>query len=488
MKKSDLHFMPPNFDFEGSYIEGILEKYGFDREVGSGSQGKAMKFVGENSGIEVIYKHNLEMINSSTQANIYGTEDDFSYLSFINERDFISSMSVYARLSAFVEEHTSDGNLGFDKGRFIFKHKELNPHDAMMIMSDYHKNEKVMNSQFAVSPILIDYGNFIYDKEGNRFCAINEPQSGYIRDLMLGCFERNNWIVPLYSFEEGETLDNLLYSCDQKMAERLAKNIIYSGMVLHSMGMLHRDIKPENIIISSSGKIKFLDFGITCPFSFSDRAAYLADMIDTSPLSNYIGNNADYIAKSWRGSRIFSPPDIYTDWASNKDDIFSIGMLCAVLLTKDHAFMENFSKNSTKDVKREYSNYLKESLDDGQKRLELEKKHGKFLRRHNNPLLYKISHMFHPDSKIRPPRMVSIAQELGMDIPEHFPPYINVLEVYQNERNTPHSKKNMMGEMENRLRSRGDITIIPFWEYENNAILSHDEENINGSLKELKIL
>lgn len=64
---------------------------------------------------------------------------------------------------------------------------------------------------------------------------------------------------------EGESLGTLLArerSLALQTAASLLVQVVSAVGFAHSHGILHRDVKPENVIVSSSGSVRVLDFGI----------------------------------------------------------------------------------------------------------------------------------------------------------------------------------------------------------------------------------
>ena len=130
-------------------------------------------------------------------------------------------------------------------------------------------------------------------------------------------FQDNNNRYLVIEFVEGKNLKSLreeqsnknMYITQTKIVSILQQllNILY---FLHSNYIIHRDIKPENIIMDFNNNIKLLDFGL---------AVYLENP-----------NNILVSRKSFKGSRVYVPPEIlYSSkegrFYDYKADIFCLG-------------------------------------------------------------------------------------------------------------------------------------------------------------------
>jgi eukaryotic-like serine/threonine-protein kinase len=83
---------------------------------------------------------------------------------------------------------------------------------------------------------------------------------------------------------------------------------------LHDNGVVHRDIKPENILLTASGQVKILDFGI---------ALFVAERrLTWTGLSNTIGT-PDYMA----------PEQIRGRRGDPRTDVYAVGMMLYEMLT-----------------------------------------------------------------------------------------------------------------------------------------------------------
>ena len=159
-----------------------------------------------------------------------------------------------------------------------------------------------------------------------------ENETDYLREVAVLkdlSTRNNNHVIKLYAnfqdiyfryivtdFVEGQTLDKLREEhqnkneyIQQKVIINIFRQLLETLVFLHDQCfIMHRDIKPENIIIDKYGNIKLLDFGLS---------AYLINM-----------NPSLISRKSFKGSRIYVPPEILYSKFRNYDykiDIFCLG-------------------------------------------------------------------------------------------------------------------------------------------------------------------
>jgi eukaryotic-like serine/threonine-protein kinase len=72
------------------------------------------------------------------------------------------------------------------------------------------------------------------------------------------------WLMVM-EFVRGETLERLVERAGAQLPARAAELCMQSLAALahaHSMGVVHRDLKPANIMVTESGTVKIMDFGI----------------------------------------------------------------------------------------------------------------------------------------------------------------------------------------------------------------------------------
>jgi serine/threonine-protein kinase len=102
-----------------------------------------------------------------------------------------------------------------------------------------------------------------------------------------------------------------------------AYHVLHLGLELskalacaHERDVLHRDIKPSNILISTSGDVKLVDFGLA---KLNAGAA--------SQFSQHVGT-----------PRYFSPEQLRGDALTPATDIYAVGLVLFELLTGSHPF------------------------------------------------------------------------------------------------------------------------------------------------------
>ncbi len=76
--------------------------------------------------------------------------------------------------------------------------------------------------------------------------------------------EENGRMFIVMEFVEGETLREKLKAHTLTFGDsiEIASQVAFALAAAHNEGVVHRDIKPENIIISPSGAVKVVDFGL----------------------------------------------------------------------------------------------------------------------------------------------------------------------------------------------------------------------------------
>jgi hypothetical protein len=115
---------------------------------------------------------------------------------------------------------------------------------------------KILSPKFIENKEMID--RFL--KEAEIISLSNHPN-------IIKLYGQGKWEKGLYiamEFVQGISLKQFLLekSLSTKKALEIILQVSYALCHLHASNIIHRDLKPENIIITESGEVKVIDFGI----------------------------------------------------------------------------------------------------------------------------------------------------------------------------------------------------------------------------------
>ena len=114
-------------------------------------------------------------------------------------------------------------------------------------------------------------------------------------------------VVPYIVMEyvEGRLLKDIIADGPLAIAEaaRIAEGILTALEYSHRAGVVHRDIKPGNVMVTSSGQVKVMDFGIAR--AISDSAATMAQT------SSILGTAQYFSPEQARGETVDARTDLY---------------------------------------------------------------------------------------------------------------------------------------------------------------------------------
>lgn len=160
-----------------------------------------------------------------------------------------------------------------------------------------------------------------FRREAQSAASLNHPNIVAVYDTgedILGD-ETASVVVPYIVMEyvDGQTLRQLLASGRRLLPERALE--ITAGTLAaldysHRHGIVHRDIKPANVMLTRTGDVKVMDFGI---------ARALADASATMTAASAVMGTAQYL----------SPEQARGEVVDARSDLYSTGCLLYELLT-----------------------------------------------------------------------------------------------------------------------------------------------------------
>lgn len=427
--------LPESFDYSHAILRGNKGDYLFDKVISDGIQGKVLRFF--RSRTPVIFKwYGGQTRNSPQNPDI----PNKSWWACLNEIENLHLLDNICRIASFAKRMERKGLLYFPicleapisarpsvylDGRFVQAHILVN----QAVSSP--RLEEMLDSPFAISPLIVDEIHTVRDTmSGKDYLPFSRDLPRQLKELGF-LFDS----VPVYQWIPGMRLDAFLAKPRPiEQRREVVRQLVHSAMILHGFGFLHRDLKPENVIITRNNKVKLVDFGIALRFAPADVVAVIAGDADY-PVPLIDLENSCFASKFWLGSRVFSPCQIYGGRAGNKDDIYSVGLLSAIILTGEHPFLDGEERSYTnfyqlkqdakEKVVKDYASRLRNLTKNQGSMNSAVEQYQSFLQRHASAdLLQRIAPAFHPQSSMRMNRMIFLAWNLGMYFP-NFPPLVD---------------------------------------------------------------
>jgi len=136
-------------------------------------------------------------------------------------------------------------------------------------------------------------------------------------------------------YVQGIDLYDLLEKCGRlpyDVAAIIAMQVARALDYVHYRGIVHRDIKPANVMLSRSGGVKVMDFGIARDTSFGDL----------TEAGTGIGTPA-----------YMSPEQVLGDKLDPRSDIFSLGVVLYQMVTGKKPFVEDENRSAMHKIRLE---------------------------------------------------------------------------------------------------------------------------------------
>ncbi len=149
---------------------------------------------------------------------------------------------------------------------------------------------------------------------------------------------------------EGETLASREKAgqLELKQAVSIAAQVAAALDAAHSHGIVHRDIKPQNIIVTTSGLVKVLDFGLSKILRSKQRNETDVDTLSLLSSPGVLIGTLAYL----------SPEQAHSEQLDVRSDIFSFGIVLYEMVSGHHPF----SRDSSRETILAISGYSPEPL------------------------------------------------------------------------------------------------------------------------------
>jgi hypothetical protein len=203
-------------------------------------------------------------------------------------------------------------------------------------------------------------------QEAQAASALNHPNIITIHDIITA----DNADHLVMEYVQGKTLVDLIPKGGLRVPQVLKSAVQMTDALqaAHAAGIVHRDLKPGNVMVTDSGLVKILDFG-------------LAKLADPSPVSHL--NDADPDATqaiaeaplTVEGSIIgtvsyMSPEQAQGKRVDPRSDIFSLGVVLYEMVTGVRAFAGESALSTLSSILRDEARPIMEIAPDVPPQLE----------------------------------------------------------------------------------------------------------------------
>ncbi|MFD7778851.1 serine/threonine-protein kinase [Streptomyces sp. NPDC059753] len=134
----------------------------------------------------------------------------------------------------------------------------------------------------------------LFVREARTAGALNHP--GVVTVFDLGHDEADGSLFLVMQFLEGRDLASLLHGGNPPEVEDAIGWAVQATAALaraHDEGVVHRDLKPANLMLTASGQIKILDFGIARFMEYTNQSSKVMGTLAYMPPERFEGHPGD---------------------------------------------------------------------------------------------------------------------------------------------------------------------------------------------------
>jgi hypothetical protein len=166
-------------------------------------------------------------------------------------------------------------------------------------------------------------------QEAQAASALNHPNIITIHDVV----STDGLEFMVMEFVSGVTLDDLIpkHGLNAQKSLDIAVQMADALQAAHAAGIVHRDLKPANVMVTGSGLVKILDFGIA---KLTGPSPAVRNTDETLPIDSPMT-----VEGSILGTVCYmSPEQAQAKAVDPRSDIFSFGLVLYEMLTGQRAF------------------------------------------------------------------------------------------------------------------------------------------------------
>ncbi|HKS28724.1 MAG TPA: protein kinase [Pyrinomonadaceae bacterium] len=165
-------------------------------------------------------------------------------------------------------------------------------------------------------------------KEARAVAGLEHPNICAVH----GIEEIDGYHFIVMQYVEGETLSSLASkdALELKQILDLAEQITCALEAAHAHGIIHRDIKPQNIVVTASGQIKVLDFGLAKVVQPLQNREQEAEGRSLNSQTGLVVGTVAYM----------SPEQLRAEELDFRSDIFSFGVMLYELISGTNPYRQ----------------------------------------------------------------------------------------------------------------------------------------------------
>ena len=180
-----------------------------------------------------------------------------------------------------------------------------------------------------------------FEREAKAVAALSHPHILAIHD-----FGRESATVyAVMELLEGQTLREHLAdgALPVRKAIDIALQIAQGLAAAHEKGIIHRDLKPDNVFVTTTGRVKILDFGLAKSIDANPTGGETVAATTASSTPGMVVGTVGYM----------SPEQVTGGAVDHRTDIFAFGALVYEMLTGRRAFGRASSAETIAAILRE---------------------------------------------------------------------------------------------------------------------------------------
>ena len=199
-----------------------------------------------------------------------------------------------------------------------------------------------------------------------------QARTRFLREAQILSQLDHPHICRIYDYVEGPDADFLVLEfirgrslraaleagLDPAHRLRVAEQVVEVLSIAHAAGVIHRDLKPENVMVTASGDVKVLDFGLARtadvqtdigPDAISSTG-HEAEAPDVDSVATALSPSAPDILVTEQGRIMgtlayMSPEQARGEPVSAASDMYSFGLFLQELLTGERPYPSNLSRH-----------------------------------------------------------------------------------------------------------------------------------------------